>query len=374
MSAVSVRGEWSFDGASVTRDAALDAAVRGVPEKLRVMPGGERFWLPASSPEESGPVTGECIHSMACELNASTHPRPIDGGAGDSPTHAYAERGDVPATGWVHRAVVADVDGAPMLFLECEVLSSVAPLVREGRIAFTSIHAEIPREEGGELDSSGAVLVSLGLTNRPANEGLPPAMVVRGARTFAHVVTRAVALAGVCRMADKEAPPAAKDKPVEEVKKAEPTTAELLTRIEELEAKLSAAMGENEALSAMRDALSAEVTEARAAAPARDAEREAVEAVDTAVREGRFGKRQRDAMLVVARKDLEVFRASMFKLPKLGETTILRSEVKPAESLTVAGQSAEVAALHEAATHRPEAERAAFITRGMARITARKAV
>lgn len=372
-----IDGAWTLDGAAYeARDEALSASVAGVPEKARVMPGSSWVWIPASSPEPTGPVTAEAVQAMADELNASTHPRPIDGGSEDSPTHAYAERGDVPANGWAHRAAVAEVNGAPMVFFQCEVVSNVAPLLSSGRLAFSSIHARFPLKEDGEADSARAELVSLGLTNHPANTDLPPITVVRGGRTFAHVVTRAMS-AGVCRMADKkEAPPAAKE-PAVEVKKAAPTPEEMVAMIEELTARIATLEGEKEAMSsenkaleAARSAATAEIAELRSSMPADDAEAKAVAAVETALREGRFASSRKASYLVVARASLPLFEKQMAELPPLGQRVVLRSEAKPAESQ----KSIADEALESAAKHYPEGPaREAFITRSKARFASKGA-
>ena len=369
-----IDGVWTLDGEPFeSRDAALDAAVAGVPTKARVMPGSSRFWIPASSADEAGGmITDATVHEMAAELNASTHPRPIDGGSEDAPTHEYGTRGDVPANGWAHRAAVAEVDGHPMMFLECEVLSSIAPLLREGRIAYSSVHVEWPRVEGSEDAYGPAVLVSLGLTNRPANTNLPPIQSVRNGRTFAHVVTRAVPV-GVSMMAkEKEAPPAA-EKPAAEAMKMAPTVEELLVMIQELQAKVAEMEGEKVALEAARDVLAAQLVEARAV-PARDADADALADVDAAMRDGRFSERQKVAMVAMRKASKAVFDSTIALMPVLGARSTVRSEVNPPTAHATAAINGEEAALTLALGAIPEHERAAFVLRQKARIAARKGV
>ncbi len=367
-----IDGVWTLDGEPFeSRDAALDAAVSSVPTKARVMPGSSRFWIPASSADEAGGmITDATVYEMAAELNASTHPRPIDGGSDDAPTHEYGMRGDVPANGWAHRAAVADVDGHPMMFLECEVLATVAPLLWEGRIAYSSVHVEWPRVEGSEDAYGPAVLVSLGLTNRPANTNLPPIQSVRNGRTFAHVVTRAVPV-GVSKMAkEKEAPPAA-EKPAAEATKAEPTMAEVMAMLEEAMARIAALEGEKVALEAARDVLASQLVEARAV-PVRDADADALADVDAAMRDGRFSERQKVAMVAMRKASKSVFDSTIALMPVLGTRSTVRSEVNPPTAHATAAINGEEAALTLALGAIPEHERSAFVLRQKARVAARK--
>lgn len=366
-----IDGVWTLDGTAYeARDAALDAAVVGVPAKQRVMPGALRFWIPASSPDpEGGLVTADVVREIATELNASVHPRPIDGGSEDAPTHEFGYRGDVPANGWVHRAVVADVGGEPMMFLECEVLESVAPMLMQGRIAFSSVHVEWPDASADGETMGSAVLVSLGLTNRPANTNLPPIKSVRNGRTFAHVVMRAVPV-GVPMADAKETPPASTEKAAPEAAKAAPTPEEMLAMIQDLQAQIAALKGDNAALEAARSAATAEIAELRSSMPADDAEAKAVAAVETALREGRFASSRKASYLVVARASLPLFEKQMAELPPLGQRVVLRSEAKPAESQ----KSIADEALEAAAKHYPEGPaREAFITRSKARFASKGA-
>lgn len=372
MSLVFASGAWSLgDTVFETRDEALDAAVRGVAEKSRVMPGSWRFWIPASSADtDNGAITDATVREMAAQLNASKHPRPIDGGSDDAPTHEFGHRGDVPATGWVHRAVVADVDGVPMMFLECEVLASIAPLIEQGRIAFSSVHVEWPYLDAETDERGPAELVSLGLTNRPANTNLPPIKSVRNGRTFAHVVMRAVPV-GVSKMAETKAAPPAADKPADEAAKAEPTMAEVMAKLDEALARIEALEGEKVALEAARDVLSSQLIEARAV-PARDADAEAVADVDAAMREGRFGERQKVAMVAMRKASKAVFDATVKLMPVMGTRSTAPAEVKPATAHAEAASDGAEAELRMASEAYPPGEREAFIARQKARIAARK--
>ena len=371
MSLVFAAGKWSLgDAVFESRDEALDAAVRGVPEKSRVMPGSWRFWIPASSADaEGGAITDATVLEMAAQLNASNHPRPIDGGADDAPTHEFGYRGDVPATGWVHRAVIAEVDGAPMMFLECEVLASIAPLIEQGRIAFASVHVEW--EYDPETKESGpAFLASLGLTNRPANTNLPPIKSVRNGRTFAHVVMRAVPV-GVSKMAEQKAAPPAADKSADEAAKAEPTMAEVMAKLDEALARIEALEGEKVALEAARDVLSSQLIEARAGT-ARDADAEAEADVNAAMREGRFGERQKTAMVAMRKASKAVFDSTVALMPVMGTRSTAPAEVKPATAHAEAASDGAEAELRMASEALPFDQREAFIARQKARIAARK--
>jgi len=367
--AVRKGGSWSVgDVAYETRDEALDAAITGVPAKPFIMPGSSRFWIPATSPESSGPVTAEAICAMVEELNASTHPRPIDGGSTDAPTHEYAERGDVPATGWIHRGVVAEVDGSIEAFLESEVMAPVAPFIREGRIAFSSIHAEFAVDAEGVAVASSARLVSLGLTNRPANTSLPPITAVRDGRNVAHVVTRA-RLAGVSQMAAEKvsavAPPP--DAP-EEKKSAEMTMAEVMAKITEQDARIAALEGENASLSAARDALASELSVQRSATGADEAAAE----VEAAFVAGKFSASVKPAMLTCARQSLSVFRATVALMPS--RSRVVRSaEAEPAR-VSVTSEAAtvvEAAALELVRGAMTADEAKAFQERRAARLAAK---
>ena len=377
MSLVFYQGVWSIEGKHFdSRDAALDAAVRGVAEKPRVMPGSSRFWIPSGSADKNGgKITSADIVDMAMGLNASSHPRPIDGASDDAPTHEFGYRGDVPATGWVHRAVIAEVDGEPMMFLECEVLSSVAPLIEQGRIAFASVHVEWPYADAARTQRGPAELVSLGLTNRPANTNLPPIYSERNGRTFAHVVMRAVPV-GVSKMAEQKAAPPAADKPADEAAKAEPTMAEVMAKLDEALARIAALEGEKVALEAARDVLSSQLIEARAGT-ARDADAEAESDVNAAMREGRFGERQKPAMIRMRARSKLVFDETIALMPVMGTRSTAPAEVKPATAhaeARSAGIDAEAEmrmAAEWSGVHSP-GEREAFLVRQQKRIDARK--
>lgn len=155
-------------------------------------------WLHATDVEDAPAYDGARIDETTvaqavASLNSQPLPRPINGGAPDSPAHSPS--GDSIATGYAHHAVtVVDSDGRHGAYVIAELVPSVARVVDSGRVAWTSIG--LGGSVGDDATIRDAEFDHLALTNTPAVKTLTSSAAIRkpGERFVAvrtHRVTRA---------------------------------------------------------------------------------------------------------------------------------------------------------------------------------------
>lgn len=337
---------------------------------------GEWRWLDASSAENAsefpdGHIDEATIIELVDGLNAASMPVPIDGGAVDagmlpSPVHGTARDSGTPANGWAHRAVAVRKTGEPLhVYLWAELWPSIAREFDRGRLAFGSVLVEAARKDAsGAL--RGARLMGHALTNNPANRQLTPSTAVRSDDVAAVVLRSGPSLLRSHTMPKpKKSADAAEAKPAETVAREDmpPAEAEVETEVEveDKDAKIAALEARVAELTGALDAMRAEA-EARAmegedpekvaAAEAERKEREAVTAVDDAIKAGRVAAAVREKWLAVARSSVEQFAeltAGLRAFPaarqaKAGETKARHApapaELDPTDPLVVAMRGA----------------------------------
>lgn len=193
-------------------------------------------WLHATDVEDAPAYDGARIDETTvaqavASLNSQPLPRPINGGAPDSPAHAPS--GDSIATGYAHHAVtVVDSDGRHGAYVIAELVPSVARVVDSGRVAWTSIG--LGGSVGDDATIRDAEFDHLALTCTPAIKTLTPSAAIRapGERFVAvrtHRLNRAAGPQRKTAMAENAAPESA---PVARAEMADDMHAALMALLE----------------------------------------------------------------------------------------------------------------------------------------------
>ncbi len=187
-----VEGVKRVEGPFASQIEALDAALlrNGGKTKDAILRdpdshalNGAWRWLHATDVEDVPAYDGAridetTVSQAVASLNAQDIPRPINGGAPDSP--APAPCGDCIATGYAHHAVeVESADGRRGAYVIAELLPDVARVIDSGRIAYTSIG--LAGTVGDDNSIRDAAFDHLALTNSPAVTTLTPSASIRKA-------------------------------------------------------------------------------------------------------------------------------------------------------------------------------------------------